>query len=250
MASGNRQKVEPTNIVFAIDVSGSMADTLPKLVHSYNTEILATQKKTFANAEDINGIVPDNELCHVTLITFAGHCQINVIHKDVCITEMEEIKNGQLVADGMTALRTTIVTIDEMLLTLKYPDRKTMIFILTDGEDTDSLRKHTCAKVKGIFERYERTKTEDPKHCISATFIGSNQDAIETGGTMGLHQSNTLTFKNDNIGDAISSMGKMISRVITGEECSPCVSQDDRIRSDPDYSPNSANFIVVDQNDY
>jgi len=250
MASVDRQKVEPTNIIYAFDVSGSMVDLLPKLVHSYNTEILASQKKTFANAEDINGIVPNNELCYVTLITFAGHCQINVVHKDVCITEMEEIKNGQLVADGMTALRTTIVTIDEMLSTLKYPKRKTMIFILTDGEDTDSLRNHSCAKIKDIFQRYELTKTEDPKHCISATLIGSNQDAVLTGGSMGLPVSNALTFNNENIGDAMSSIGKMISRVITGDECSPCVSQDDRDRSCPDYSPNSANFIVVDDKDY
>lgn len=250
MNSDNRQKVEPTNVVFAFDVSGSMVDLLPKLVHSFNTEILASQKKTFANAVDIDGIVPETELCCVSMITFSGHRQINVLHKDIPITEMEEIKHGQLMADGLTALRTTVVFIDDMLKTLKYPNRKTMIFILTDGEDTDSFSDHSCKKVSEIFQRYERTKVEDPKHCISATLIGSNQDAILTGGSMGLSQNNALTFNNDNIGDAMYSIGRMVSRVVSGEECSPSINDDDRIRSCPEYTPNSADFIVVDDRDY
>ena len=250
MDSADRQKVEPTNIIFAFDVSGSMVDLLSKLVHSFNTEILATHKKTFANAVDIDGIVPENELCLVSMITFSGCNKINVLYKDIPIVEMDEIKNGQLVADGLTALRTTIVFIDDMRKTLKYPNRKTMIFILTDGEDTDSNREDSCKKISEIFERYERTKIEDPKHCISATLVGSNQDAVLTGGSMGLTRTNALTFNNDNIGDAMSSIGRMVSRVVSGDECSPSINEDDRIRSCPEYTPNSAEFIVVEDRDY
>jgi uncharacterized protein YegL len=250
MDSTDRQKVEPTNIIFAFDVSGSMIDLLKRLIHSFNTEILASQKKTFLNAVDIDGIVPENELCCVSMITFSGSNQINVLHKDIPITEMEEIKHGQLVAEGLTALRTTIVFIDDFRKTLKYPNRKTMIFILTDGEDTNSLREHSPSVVREIFQRYELTKLEDPKHCISATLIGSNQDAVLTGGSMGLPQTNALTFNDDNIGDAMSSIGRMVSRVVSGEECSPSINADDRVRSCPGYTPNSLDFIVVNDRDY
>lgn len=251
MEGDNRQKVEPTNIIFAFDVSGSMKDLLPKLVRSFNTEILAGQKKMFAGAVDIDGIVPENELCCVSMITFSGRDHIHVLYTDVSITEMEEIKDGELVADGMTALRTTFVFIDNFLKTLKNPGRKTMIFVLTDGDDTDSLREHSPNVVKEIFQRYERSKTQDPKHCISATLIGSNQDAVVTGDSLGLPQTNALTFNDENIGDAMSSIGRMVSRVVSGADCSPSIIEDDRIRSCPEYTtPNSADFIIVDDERY
>lgn len=240
--------VEPTNLVFMFDVSGSMEKLLPRLRNSYNTEILATHKKTFANAVDINGIVPSNELCHVSMITFSGRNLINVVFKDSPIQDLEPIAENQLVAEGMTALRTAIVFIDKMLSTLRYPERKTMIFILTDGEDTDSCREHTPHAISEIFQRYEKTKLDSPKTCISATLIGSNQDAVRTGDSLGLPSNCALTFNDDNIDDAMSSVKRMVSRVLSGEDSSPMIIENDRIQSCPDYirSPNSADFEIID----
>jgi uncharacterized protein YegL len=244
--------VEPTNLIFGFDTSGSMRQLLPRLKNSFNTEILATHKKTFANAVDINGIVPAHELCYVSMITFSGKDNIDVVFKDVPIQDIEPIGENQLVADGMTALRTTIVFVDNMLSTLRYPGRKTMIFYLTDGEDTDSCREHTPHAIRTIFQRYEETKLDSPKTCISATLIGSNQDAVMTGDSMGLPNNCALTFNDDNIDDAMSSVKRMVSRVLSGEDSSPMIIEDDRVRSCPDYmrSANSADFEIIDDNCY
>jgi uncharacterized protein YegL len=223
----------PVNMVFVIDVSGSMEDKIKNVIHNFNTEILATQKKIYENAKDINGVVVKSRLCLVTLIKFSGCHQITIIFKDVPIQDIQPIALDSMKADGMTALRTVIVQADKMLPTLECPDRKTMIFVFTDGEDTDSFREDSIGRVKEICARYEKTKEEDPTHCKSLTFIGSNQDAVLTGGTMGLHPSSTLTFCDDNIGDAMFSVGRMISRVATGSDCTPTVDDFDRERSCP-----------------
>ena len=166
-----------------------------------------------------------------------------------CQSYLNPIPKNQLNADGMTALRSTIVHIDNMLPSLKYPGRKTMIFILTDGEDTDSCHEHSHKAVRKIFERYEKTKLDQPKTCVSATLIGSNQDAVMTGDSMGLPNDCALTFNNDNINDAMSSVKRMVSRVLSGEDSSPMIIEDDRIRSCPDTrmrSANSADFEIID----
>jgi hypothetical protein len=226
-------KTEPVNVIYVFDNSGSMADLLPKAIRNFNTEILADQQKLYSNATDIHGVVPQNKLCLVTLIRFSGCGQIKTIFQDVPIHEIQPIAQDAMCADGMTALRTMIVKVDKMLPTLECPDRKTMIVVFTDGEDTDSHREDSIGRIKEIFAKYEKTKEGDPKHCRSLTLIGSNQDAVLTGGSMGLHPSSALTFCDDNIGDAMSSVGRMLSRVATGNDRTPTVDDFDRVRSCP-----------------
>jgi hypothetical protein len=170
-----------------------------------------------------------------------------VVFKDVPIQNLEPIPEHQLVAGGMTALRTTIVFVDEMIKTLRYPDRKTMIFYLTDGADTDSVDEHSPNMIKNIFQRYEKTKLDNPKTCISATLIGSNQDAVRTGDSLGLPNNCSLTFNDDNIQDAMNSVKRMVSRVLSGQDSSPIIIEDYRILSCPDYSSqaNSADFEII-----
>ena len=235
-------KTEPVNVIYAFDVSGSMEHLLLKAINNYNKEILATQQKLYSNATDIDGVVPQNALCLVTMISFSGRHQIKTIFQDVPIQDIRPIEQDAMVADGLTALRSTIVKINKMLPTLRYPGRKTLIFVFTDGEDTDSEQAHSVWCIKEIFAMYEKTKVENPKHCVSLTLIGSNQDAVVTGGSLGLPQSSALTFCDDNIGDAMSSVGRMLSRVATGDDSSPMVCFDDRIRSCPSrHSQHSQN---------
>ena len=129
----------------------------------------------------------------------------------------------------MTALRDTIVLCDK--LNLKYPNRKTMRFFITDGEDTDS--QSSQSQVREIFTKYENSKIRNPNYAHSATFIGSNQDAITNGKSMGLNPSSALTYDDDNIGDAMTSVGRMLTRVATGVDQSPMVYKQDRIDSCP-----------------
>jgi len=240
------KKVHPSNVIIAIDTSGSMERYLKKGINNFNSEILASQQKLYENAVDINGLVPSNELCLMTLIFFSGSDNIKIVFQDVPIQDVSPIDSNAHRADGMTALRDTIVQCDH--LTLKHPERKTMRFYITDGEDTDS--KSSSWHVREIFMKYEKSKIEDPDHAHSATFIGSNQDAIFNGKSMGLHQSSALSYDDDNIGDAMTSVGRMLSRVATGIDQSPMVYEQDRIDSCPrsyHSTPNDYDIIQTDE---
>jgi len=227
------RKVEPANGVFVFDTSGSMADTIEQAIKSFNTEILASQKKLYEGAQDVNGEVPPEELFMVTIVQFSGHNNIKVVLQDVPINEIAPIPQYSLVADGLTALRTTIITVDALLSKLKYPNRKTMIFYFTDGDDTDSPSCDSHAVVKTIFERYEKSQTENPKCSISATLVGSNQDAVVTGHSLGLKKSSALSYQDDAVGSAMTSVGRILSRVATGSDQTPTVTETERLESCP-----------------
>jgi hypothetical protein len=239
------KKLHPTNTIIAIDTSGSMRDHLKKGIENFNSEILASQQSVYEDAVDINGVVPTKELCLMTLVLFSGSSNIRVIFQDVPIHEVKPIDSGLHRADGMTALRDTVVLCDK--LKLKYPERKTMRFFITDGEDTDSSASHF--QVQEIFAKYEKSKLENPDFAHSATFIGSNQDAIALGKSMGLAPSSALTYDDDNIGDAMTSVGRMLTRVATGIHASPMVSDQDRMDSCPksyNSTPQDYDIIATD----
>jgi len=123
-----------------------------------------------------------------------------------------------------------------------------MIFFFTDGEDTDSSRSDTHEKVKEIFDRYEKSKLEDPKHSTSATLVGSNQDAVTTGKSMGLPRSSALTYHDDAIGSAMTSVGRILSRVAEGSDQTPTVTEIERDESFP--TPSSIDYDIIMPNDY
>jgi uncharacterized protein YegL len=237
--------VVPSNGIFVFDTSGSMESTIGTAVKSFNTEILAGQKKIYEGAQDVDGLVDPRELFLVTIIQFSGKNNIQVVLKDVPISEIEPIPPNSLIADGMTALRTTIRFTDDLLSTLKYPKRKTMIFFFTDGEDTDSRMEDTHDVIKKIFERYEKSKSEDPDHSISATLIGSNQDAVTTGGSLGLPKGSALTYQDDAVGSAMTSVGRILSRVATGYDSTPLVTDFERVESCPSAHSSHNGFEMV-----
>jgi hypothetical protein len=239
-------KLHPANVIIAIDTSGSMEDYLKKGIQNFNSEILSSQQSLYSNAVDINGVVPPNELCLMTLVFFSGSHSIRVVFQDVPVQDVKPIDPSLYRADGMTALRDTIVLCDK--LNLKYPNRKTMRFFITDGEDTDSNASHS--QVREIFAKYEKSKIESPDTAHSATFIGSNQDAITLGKSMGLNPSSALTYDDDNIGDAMTSVGRMLQRVATGVHASPMVSEQDRIDSCPkSYHSTPQDYDIIRTDD-
>jgi hypothetical protein len=240
------KKVHPSNIIIAIDKSGSMKRTLGKGIENFNSEILSSQQSVYNNAIDINGVVPTEELCLITLIFFSGRNDINIVFQDVPVQDVKPINPRLYLADGMTALRDTIVLCDQ--LHLKHPERKTMRFFITDGEDTNSESRH--GQVKKIFEKYEKSKIENPDFAHSATFIGSNQDAVSKGASMGLHHSSTLTYDDDNIGDVMTSVRRMLTRVANGVDMSPTVSQQDRYESCPrSYDSTPHDYYIITNDD-
>jgi hypothetical protein len=240
------KKVHSSNIIIAVDKSCSMERYLRKGIENFNTEILTSQQSVYKNAIDINGVVPTEELCLMTLIFFSGRNDINIVFQDIPVQDVKPIDPRLYLADGMTALRDTIVLCDR--LPLKHPERKTMRFFITDGEDTNSNASH--GQVKKIFEKYEKSKIENPDFAHSATFIGSNQDAVSQGTSMGLHHSSALTYDDDNISDVMTSLGRMLTRVATGVDMSPMVSEQDRQESCPSsYRSTPHDYYIITNHD-
>jgi uncharacterized protein YegL len=211
--SGNGQCIVenllvPTNVIICIDTSSSMAPRIEDAIKSFNTEILAPQKQLYSNATDIDGKIPSEDLSLMTLIRFSGRDDIRIVFQDRRIQDVELLDPKAFRANGITALREAIIVADR--LQLKYKNRKTLLFIITDGEDNDSSRESE-ATVREIFERYERSQQNPPTSTI-AYFIGSNQDAVREGAKMGLNKGQTLTYSDDKLAQAMRGMADIISK--------------------------------------
>lgn len=91
---------------------------------------------------------------------------------------------------GNTALYDAIgTTIMEVLNSLNKMDRKPndiYIIILTDGHENSS-QKYNCLTVKDLIEKQ---KANDWKF----VFIGANQDALKTGGAIGVNLDSCLNY--------------------------------------------------------
>ena len=201
-----QQRVVPTNIVICIDTSGSMADTIANAIKNFNTEILDTQKKLFSNAVDVNGEVPPEDLALITLVRFSGRDDIRVVFQDVRIQDAKHLDPSEWMAEGATALRDTIIFADRLN---RHNGRKTLMFYITDGDDTDSSRE-SLDEVRRIFKRYEESQV-NPANATIAYFIGSNQDAVQNGADMGLQQARSMSFSDASVEYAMEGISEVIA---------------------------------------
>jgi hypothetical protein len=182
-----------------------MEDTIANAIKNFNTEILDTQKKLFSNAVDVNGEVPPEDLALITLIRFSGRDDIRVVFQDVRIQDAKHLDPSEWMAEGMTALRDTIIFADRLH---RRNDRKTLMFYITDGDDTDSSRE-SLDEVRRIFKRYEESQVH-PANATIAYFIGSNQDAVQNGADMGLQQARSMSFSDANVDGAMEGISDVI----------------------------------------
>jgi uncharacterized protein YegL len=221
-----QQRVVPTNIIICIDTSGSMEDAIANAIKNFNTEILDTQKKLFSNAVDINGEVPPEDLALITLIRFSGRDDIRVVFQDVRIQDAKHLDPSEWVAEGMTALRDTIIFADRLN---RRNDRKTLMFYITDGDDTDSSRE-SLDKVRRIFKRYEESQANAANATI-AYFIGSNQDAVQNGAGMGLAQARSMSFSDASVEYMMDSISDVIEMSVRDSAAVPDFSDGMRRRA-------------------
>ena len=221
-----QQRVVPTNIIICIDTSGSMEDTIANAIKNFNTEILDTQKKLFSNAVDINGEVPPEDLALITLIRFSGRDDIRVVFQDVRIQDAKHLDPSEWMAEGATALRDTIIFADRLN---RRNDRKTLMFYITDGDDTDSSRE-SLDEVRRIFKRYEESQANAANATI-AYFIGSNQDAVQNGADMGLGQARSMSFSDESVDSVMLSISDVIEMSVRDSAAVPDFSDGMRKRA-------------------
>jgi len=168
---------KPTQIVVVLDRSGSM-DRIAK-----------------STVEGINSFVKEQKAAEgdafMTLVQFDNEYQID--YKERSLNEVADLINGEtFVPRATTALYDAIGrTINE----LKTED-DVIFVIVTDGAENAS-KEFTQ---KDVFAKIEEKK----KDGWNFLFLAANQDAMKTGGSLGISASNSMTF---NANDA--SVGNM-----------------------------------------
>jgi hypothetical protein len=168
---------KPTQIVVVLDRSGSM-DTIAK-----------------ATVDGINSFVKEQKAAegeaYMTLVQFDNEYQID--YKAKPINEVVDLINGKtFVPRATTALYDAIGrTINELNTT-----DDVIFVIVTDGAENAS-KEFTR---ENVFEKIEAKKKEG----WNFLFLAANQDAMKTGGTLGIAANNSMTF---NTNDA--SVGNM-----------------------------------------
>lgn len=186
-----------TEVVFILDMSGSMESLTQDTIGGFNSLI---KKQKEEPGEAVISTVLFNETS-------------TVLYDRVPLDKIEPMTNKQYVADGGTALLDAIGgAIHHIGNVQKYArdeDRpeKTLFVITTDGMENSS-RTYSLKKVKEMVER------QKSRFNWEFIFIGSNIDAINVAGQFGIDSSRAVNCMNDGIGANIEFI--TVSETICG----------------------------------
>lgn len=180
------EQVKQTEIVVVLDRSGSMDSIAKATVEGFNT-FLNEQKNAEGEA-------------FITLVQFDDRYEVN--YKSLPIQEAQELIHGETYAPrGSTALFDSIGrTINEL------ETNKDVIFvIITDGHENAS-REFKKDAIKNMIETLEK------ENSWKFLFLAANQDAITTGGSIGIKGSNSMSWdaSERGVGNTFVSMSANI----------------------------------------
>lgn len=176
---------KPTQMIVILDRSGSMQSIGQATVDGLNT-LIREQKGAAGEA-------------FLTLVQFDDQYQID--YKSKPIAEVAElIYKETYVPRGMTAMYDAIgKTIAEINTT-----DDVVLVIVTDGHENAS-KEYTQ---KLVFDTIEEKK----KAGWNVLFLAANQDAMRTGGSIGIDANNSMTF-NANAGSVNASYQNISSKM-------------------------------------
>lgn len=173
--------LKETEIIVVLDRSGSMSSIAKSTVEGFNT-FLNEQKNAAGNA-------------YVSLIQFDDRYEVN--YKSMPIKEVAELNNETFIPRGSTALYDSIgKTINEL-----QTDRDVIFVIITDGQENAS-REFKGEAIKKMIETLEK------ENGWKFIFLAANQDAITTGGSIGIKAQNSMSWATteDGVGNTFYSM--------------------------------------------
>jgi len=177
---------KPTQIVVVLDRSGSM-DSIAR-----------------STVEGINSFVKEQKAAEgeafMTLVQFDNEYQID--YKERPLNEVADLINGEtFVPRATTALYDAIGrTINEINTT-----DDVIFVIVTDGAENAS-KEFTK---ENVFNKIEEKK----KDGWNFLFLAANQDAMKTGGSLGISAKNSMTFNanDDSVGNMYMNFSSKVS---------------------------------------
>ena len=178
-------------VVFIVDASGSMSNRQGEVNQSINSA-LKTHRETPGEAI-------------ITLYQFDDKVKKLIDFKNV-----NEVSDFEYQCEGMTALYDAIGTaIDEigLKLSLMSEDERpeqVQIMIITDGGENSS-RRYSSSKVS------EMVKHQTSKYSWIFTYLGSNQDAIFTGATLGIAAAHCANYSDNNLSKTVNMVSSKMA---------------------------------------
>jgi Mg-chelatase subunit ChlD len=148
------------NRIFLLDRSGSMESILNDTIGGYNSFV----KSQIADGGTMSLYLFDHE--------------VSEVYKDVPIDKVEPLTVETFVPRGSTAL------LDAIGYILKKETKKSVMIILTDGEENSST-KFTHAHIKDLTEM----RAKDGWDFV---YLGANQDAFAAGAKLGINTACTF----------------------------------------------------------
>lgn len=158
-----------TEIVFVIDMSGSMSELQKSTINGFN-EFIEEQKLVDGEAS-------------VTLVVF--NSKVNVLYKSVDINDVENLDEKLYVPGGLTALYDAVgLSVDSTGAYLKSLNEKdkpghVMVVIITDGDENRS-KEYTQSDVR------ERITHQTDVYNWQFIFLGANIDSTDVGKNIGI----------------------------------------------------------------
>lgn len=179
-------KKDLCELIVILDESGSMGSLTNDTIGGFNTFLETHQK------------LPGEAL--LTLVKF--NTDYKIVHNGVDVRSVKPLDKTTYTPGGMTALLDAVGrAIDEVGkrydgLKKKEKPGKVIFLIVTDGEENSS-KEYKIETVK------EKTKTRQEKNEWEFIFMGANQDAWQTGGSMGF--ANNVNYVANDINKTMKS---------------------------------------------
>ena len=180
------------DLYLLLDESGSMHPRKNSLVGGFN-ELIQKQRRLNPHG------------CRVSLFTFNE--EVRQVYSLKPLSEVPLLTSDDYHPDCMTALR------DAMSHVLGKIEedfdvesgRTVLLVVMTDGEENASMAV-SVTELKTALANFKG----------QITYMGSNQDAILNGRGMGVAAEASLTYDDENILEAIDSLGDAVGRIRSG----------------------------------
>lgn len=186
--------MENLHLYILLDKSGSMMER-EKILRTSFWEFVSKQKD----------LCIENQQVFVTIGAF--HHSLSILYENVPIQEIQPLTQEEYRPSGSTALFDAMGFMLEKIKLLISP-RKVMMIIITDGEENDS---------QSFSQEDIRKLVEETKEYTEIIYLGSNQDAILNGAIFGATERSSLTYRDENLPEALDSLSQGISRARRGE---------------------------------
>jgi hypothetical protein len=163
-----------TEIICVIDRSGSMSSIKDDAIGGFNS-FLKEQQELPGEAK-------------LTLVLFDD--QYDIIYEGVPIEDVKPLTEKTYIPRGMTALLDavgkTVNTVSSRIASSKDITPQVVVAILTDGAENCS-KEYTREQITDSITKYKEKRWE-------FVFLAANQDAIQSGGSIGIDANRSCNF--------------------------------------------------------